>query len=400
MSKSIAMRHCSTAAILMAIGCGLSGCSLPGQSGESGEIYPQGTQLLFSAYSIREPELSLASASGFTAIGPYYGKDKALALSYSEQSGLPVIYSVGPKIDLAENVASRKATLLAIGEDVQRVAASENIAIWNISNEELRHWKPAEMDWLTSITAVIRANDPKNRPIMMYEPNHRRGEQLVITGTHLDLIAKGSYSNYVGMKTKRSWLRWSFEQMTSAAEATGGVPLAVLWMARDQLSPQDIAAIPDWVRHDVYLSLISGAKGILVFSAHNKRAGFNKHFDSFFAAYSQTATELNGPLQLGQVFLFGEPQTGVTINYVSGPKTQTFSYQKTAHTYPSVHHLHQKHNDRHYLFLVNSANNPVTVAIKGIPVDAEIVDVFSQSSSELAETLELGPLKVVAYSWK
>jgi hypothetical protein len=256
------------------------------------------------------------------------------------------------------------------------------------------------MDWLASVTKVIRSNDPNNRPIMMYEPNHRRGDQLVTTGKHLDLITKGSYSNYVGMKSNRSWLSWSFEQINAAAKVTGGTPIAVLWMARDQKSAAEISAIPRWVRHDVYLSLISGAKGIIIFSAHNKRAGFRQHFEEFFAAYSQAATELNGSQQLGQVFLHGEPQQDVVLGHVAGPETQTFSYRDTDHTYPSVRHLHNKHNDKHYLFIVNSANSPVSVSLTGIPSATTIQNLFNQASSEVPATLELAPLEVVAYRWE
>ena len=52
--------------------------------------------------------------------------------------------------------------------------------------------------------------------------------------------------------------------------------------------------IPKWVRHDVYLSLISGAKGIVVFSGW-RRPKFPA-FDRYFEAYAECAREINGPL--------------------------------------------------------------------------------------------------------
>ncbi len=388
-------------ALLIPLLAVLSSCNDTAKSKTGNDIYPQGKKLLFSAYTLREPELDQAKVNGFTAIGPYYGRDKLRSVNYAQRAGLPLIYSVGPKIDFAATTIESDGEALAkIGREIRELSEFQEIAIWNLGNEELRHWRPREMAWLEKVTAVIRANDPYDRPVMMYEPNHRRSEQLVKTGRYLDFVSKGSYVNYAGMKSSRSWLRWSIEQSVNAAKTTGGTPIALLWMARDQKSKADVASIGSWVRHDVYLSLISGAKGIIVFSAFNKRRGFQKHFDDFFGAYAETARELNITLNLGQVFLFGKPVDDMKVAVNNGPAEQSFTYQNETHTYPSIHQLHIIHEKQHYLFIINSANLPVAVSVSGYPTDALLRDVFSGENIESGTRFSLEALEVKGIGWR
>jgi hypothetical protein len=384
--------------VIIALAAGACAFAGPGQM--PGNIYPQGTQLLFSAYTLQEAELSRAKDSGFTAIGPYYGRDKSAFLRYAHKAGLPLIYSVGPKVDFDDSAFEAEVLLQEIAAEVRDIVQKDTVAIWNVRNEELRHWNPAEMDWLERITRVIRENDPLKRPIMMYEPNHRRSDQLVLTGQYLDIVAKGSYSNYVGMKHKRTWLRWSMEQSLEASAQTGNVPIAILWMRGDQKSAADIAAIPYWVRHDVYLSLISGAKGIIVYSAWNRRPGFKQHFSLFFDAYAATAAELNGPLQLAQVFLFGDERSDIQVRQTNGPKLQKFIYRRTEFEYPVIHAKQLAYAGFNYLFVVNSANEPVRVSLDGLPAGSAASDAFNAQLLELETEIELAALEVRAIRWQ
>jgi hypothetical protein len=390
------------ATMLKALACliiALSGCAAASSPPHT-SIYPKGKQLLFSAYTIREPELSIAKSVGFSAIGPYHGNNKHLHLKQASDAFLPLIYSVGPKLNFDNGPIDQDALLKAIATEIRQVATLDNIALWNIRNEELRYWKPAEMKWLEGLTTTIRENDPQRRPIMMYEPNHRRADELLITGQYLDIVSKGSYTNFVGLKQSRTWLRWSMEQSMAVANATGNVPIAVLWMARDQEADDDIAAIPRWVRHDVYLSLVSGAKGILIYSAFNRRPGFSKHFSEFFNAYAAAANELNGPAQLGQVFLFGEQREDLVVRQTSGPQSQEFVYRDRQHSYPVVHSSQRELNGRHYLFIVNSANNPISVSIDGLDTNQSVIDAFSEQPVTIADGLSLAPLEVRAFHWE
>ena len=63
---------------------------------------------------------------------------------------------------------------------------------------------------------------------------------------------------------------------------------------------------------DVYLSLVTGAKGIIVFSGWNNRPGFKEQFQNFYDGYIATAKELNGTPDLGNVFLRGQKTNSVS----------------------------------------------------------------------------------------
>jgi hypothetical protein len=407
LSLSHAMASFSTAhfriapVILRLLPIILTACVVRPPMGNATTLSLQSDPLLFSAYSLGIPEIDSARAAGFTAIGPYYGKDKSYALRQSDRAGLPLIYSVGPNIDFEKSDPTLDAAQLQlIANEVRETSKNSDIAIWNIANEELRHWRPRELEWLENISATIRANDPEKRPVMMYEPNHRRSKDLVITGQYLDIISKGAYANHVGMKDNRSWVRWSVEQTTTAADITGATPIAVLWMARDQRTRQDVANIERWVKHDIYLSLISGAKGILIFSGFNKRRGFRRHFSEFYGAYSTAAWQLNGPLNLGQIFLQGVHLDDITISIIDGPTRQQFSYRKEQIDYPSVHSTRRRFADHNWLFMVNSANEPVTLAITGLPDDKQIFDAFTDEPMARSSGMLMQALEVKALHWK
>ena len=275
-------------------------------------LYPQGRKLLFSLYSVREPELDRVRADGFTAIGPYYS-DKDLAAGRSRRAGLPYLHTVGPRIEFGEQPlgdADAAEALAALVAEVELESRKPGLAIWYLANEEPRFWRDDEMDWLDQSTNAIRTYDPGVRPIMLYEPNHRTAEELAPTSELVDAVAKGSYANLVGMKNQRAWVRWSTEQVVAAAETSGSLPVAVLLMYRDQESAADVAAIHSRARHDVFLSLIAGAKGILVWSGTNTRAGLERDFQAFYDGYASAARDLNLEKNLAEVFLFGEDGGG------------------------------------------------------------------------------------------
>ena len=77
--------------LLLPVGGSIQAMETP----KANRIYPVGEVLLFSLYSVTEPELSRVRADGFTAIGPWYS-DKDLAPERSEIAGLPYLHSVGP----------------------------------------------------------------------------------------------------------------------------------------------------------------------------------------------------------------------------------------------------------------------------------------------------------------
>jgi hypothetical protein len=364
-------------------------------------FYPNGNVMLFSMYSLVEPELSRARADGLTAVGPYYGDpdlDKAIATAASAE--LPLIYTAGWRLDFdATPNPNLDVELERLATAVADASASPQIAAWALANEELRFWRKAEMLWLENATRVIRDNDPANRPILMYEPNNRNSDGLEKTSQYLDFAAKGAYANHVGMTHKRTWVRWSVEQAVIAAAKTDTVPIAFLWMAKDQENTEDEASIGRWAKHDVYLSLITGAKGIIVWSGWNRRAGFQKDFADFYDGYVTAATELNGELQLARVFLFGEAKLDISISVVTGPTTQSFDYQDNHYEYPTISSAQLELDSKNYLFVVNSAEQAVTIEVNDLPGDKQIINAFTGATYAPEAVTALDKYEVLALAW-
>ena len=359
-------------------------------------------QILFSFYSLEEPELSLAKQNGVSAIGPYYvQKGPQKTFERAGAAKLPALYTLGKRIDFSNYSATTQAAALAsLKAEVATVSKSPEIIAWALASEELRYWRAAEMEWLEQATDIIRQNDAAGRPILMYEPNHRSADALIKTSKYLDFVAKGTYANLVGMKNKRTWVRWSIEQAVEAANQTSTIPLAVLYMAKDQKSNNDIAAIRNWTRHDVYLSLLTGAKGIIVWSGWSKRAGFQQHFNDFYDGYISAARELNIAPGFAPIFLRGTPLEGIQAIVTKGPASQTFTFQDSRYTYPTLSYKQYGLDEKNYLFLINSADEPCRVTISGLPNNSTILNAFNNEPVNLDKgEIIMDAFAITVFSW-
>ncbi|MGI6543278.1 MAG: hypothetical protein ACOX44_09520 [Limnochordia bacterium] len=342
------------------------------------KVFPQGRIFPYGGYAgnaARDKE------NHFTLHGPVYGDANYTLIPNAEAADMYAIYSVGlpmnsleadgkPALDLsAEQIAAE------IKRQMNAVVDNDTLAWWYVQPEELRSWKPKEMEYLEVVTQTIRENDPQKRPIWMYDPGHRTYVNMSLTAPYLDIVGKGRYTNYAGQLGHRVWNRWTIEQQLKALELSGrpgAIQIAVPEMFQEP-APVDVAKIPKWVRHDVYLALICGAQGIVPFSLGN-RSGFSKEsWNTYYNAYVQTATELNGELQLGQVFLFGERRNDLELTMISGesvvsPKPQT-NVIDTIIEYPSVSLANIAYGTERFIFVANSSEKPVDVRIDGFPTD-------------------------------
>ncbi len=337
------------------------------------ELYPRGRQLMMSMYSVVSPQVERSKADGFTCIGPYYGAmDKSDPIGKAKAAGVKCIYSVGKRVKFVGDkytMPTDEEIRAPIIEAIKKVGRHREIAVWNVTCEELRYWRKDEMHWLDVATKAIREADPLKRPIMMYDPNHRDANALAHTVKYLDFSSKGMYANMAGMKDCRVWIRWGVEQEIKAIETANpkAIPVSVLLMSRDPKDPAEDELIDDWTRHDVYVSMVAGAKGITIWSGWKGRRGFQRTFKKFYAGYSSAAKELNGELGLAQVFLFGEPRKDIRLAVESGPATVRMEYKKVVKVYPSVSHADLAYGNARYLFLVNSADEPGTLTVSGLP---------------------------------
>ncbi len=392
------------------------GPTVPAQLSDD-QLYPQGRLFLFSFYSVggaptkdRKPELlaeeklnerfARYKKEGFTIIGPQYELNQR-SLDDAQKHGFKVIYSVGLKVKFTKEVVtvSKEEIAQTIREQVKAVADHPAIVAWDLRPEELRPWKKQEMEYLETASRAIRESDPHHRPIYQYAPGHANAKRLAAIVPSLDMIGKGFYTNYSGMKNSRIWGRWTMEQEQEAIRTANpkAIPLAILEMFQ-QPAPEEVALVPVWARHDAYLGLISGAKGIIIFSLR-QRVGFDA-IEAYYQAYAQVGRELLGPQKLGDVFLFGEKREDLQLKITEGPAEVEMVFPtggvKEPIRYPSVTFLNTAYGEARYLFMVNSANEAVTLEVQGLPAGAAIENLFDPAAKGTG-SLKLQPLEVKAY---
>lgn len=390
-----------TNSLIAVIAFALTGVST---GADEGRVYPQGKKFPFMGYS-GVPERD--ARFGFSVAGPSYAKDQASSLSAAEKAGLSFPYKVGIQMDFHAKAPDKPLALDAdeirrrITEQIAKVVDRKSICWWYLGPEEIRYWYRNEMAYLKAATEAIRAADPLQRPIWMYEPNFRNAESLAKTGQYLDVIGKGVYVNLAGYRDSRIWVRWSVEQEVLAIEQLAQtdperrrIPLFMPELCRDPADPAQDHLIPRWVRHDVYLGLMSGAKGVAIWSLF-RRPEVKRTWQIWYDAYGHVATDLTGPLQLGQVFLFGERSNQFPVRIVHGPKeveltkgaskklevgTTSDSEEKEKRImYPSLSVSEFQYEGATYLFLCNSSGTDRLTFQSTIPNDQwQIDDVFAR----------------------
>ena len=347
------------------------------------------------------------AVNGFTVAGPIYGNLENQH-AYAEQArsaGLPVVWRVGLEMDF-HAVAPKKPLDLepdeirtAVLQQVRAALVHENICWWYVTPEELRPWREKEIAYLRTVATAIRETDPRKRPVWMYDPNHRETEALVSTGRHLDWIGKGSYCNLAGFRDQRIWVGWSMEQQTRAIErlkaedARKRNPLMLAELCQDPADPADDHLIPTWVRHDVYLALMNGGKGVAVWSLHRRRE-VDRTYDLWYDAYARMARELTISSGPGPVLLLGEPVPPSPFDILEGPKevdlrfgtrnqleaattAQTENAEKTLR-YSAITVREFDHRGKRWTFLCNSSAATIKFQARNpLPEGAVAVDAFT-----------------------
>lgn len=391
------------------------------------ELYPKGRRLLFSFFSVGggsetkindllpeaevQEEFRLYKTLEIPTFGPQYELNERTPAD-AEKHGLDFIYTVGLPMNFHDRSKEGKTALdlspaeieKAVEEQVKAMAENKRLAVWYLRPEELRPWRKKEMEYLEAASKAVRRADPLKRPIWIYDPAHATARRLAAIAPWVDYLGKGMYPNYVSQKESRIWCRWSMEQEVQAIAETGAtaVPIAVPEMFR-QPTEDELPLIPKWVRHDVYLSLVHGAKGVAVFSAR-RRPNFPAR-EAYMRAYGEVARELIGSRRLADPFLFGERRSDISVDVTEGPAEVELLYPsggvKEPVRYPSLSHFDVMLEEARYLFVVNSANAPVNASIGGMPYNAVRVESLLDGAApfDVGEgefELELEPYEVKA----
>ncbi len=370
-------------------------------------LYPRGSRFPLSFFSVGggteqkvndllpEEEVQKEFAHYKTLKIPVFGPQYELnerSLADAEKHDLQVVYTVGLPMNFHDRSGEGKGTLelspeeitQQVSEQVSELAKNKRVALWYLRPEELRPWRKKEMAYLKAASEAVRASDPLKRPLWIYDPAHATAKRLAAIAPWVDYIGKGMYPNYASKKDSRIWCRWSMEQEVEAIRLAGSsaIPIAVAEMFR-QPTDEDLPKIPAWVRHDVYLSLVSGAKGVMVFSTR-RRPNFPAR-QAYYDAYAKVAGELLGSSDLGKLFLFGEVRKDVVVDVTDGPEELELLYPsggvKEPLRYPSISFADLALGKDRYLVLVNSADAPVETSVGGMPYNAVRVESVLDASA-------------------
>ena len=372
-------------------------------------IFPQGRKLAFMGYS-GDPARDLTN--GFTVAGPVYGNQMPY-LERCVSNGWPVVAQVGAHIKFtdpksAATLPDKTVLQQEIQKQVRALADKKEVIWWVVLPEELRPWKTREMDYLRNVCDAIHANDPCHRPIYLYNPNNRDANSLAPIARQVDVVGKGCYVNTTGHQQERAWVQWSAEQEIAAIRAAGrpgAIPLLNLELCKDP-EPAEDGEIRTWVRHDVYLGLASGAKGVLIWSLAPRKE-VKRTWRLWYDAYAECGRELNGPRGLAQIFLFGERRSDLKIRQLAGEglvivslggksEAGTTSEQERAARQlkvPAWSSAEYAYGDSHWLFLINSANSPSRFVISGWPAGSSAENAFTGTAIPLNATPSL-PVKL------
>lgn len=385
------------------------------------EIYPRGQIFPFSYFSIGggnmqkvggslpektiQASLRNAKNSGATMIGPQYEMNDRI-LEDAELHDLKAIYTIFPSGALTFKNNNKKIKFLLpdshivkdiIKKQVEAVMDNPYIAWWYIMPEELRYWRRDESKYLQLAVETIRSTDPQQRPIWMYEPNNRNAAGLSHNIKYFDISGKGTYPNYANKHNDRIWVKWSIDQEILAIKNNNpnAIPIAVLEMFKQ--SPHNSKMmIPKWVKHDSYLSLISGAKGIVVYSLRS-RPNFTDH-DLYRLSFETVSNELTGELNLGNVFLFGEQKNDIQIEI----SNQNSSPGKNENLQKFINTKEIGYGHTRYLFICNSSNENITASLTGFPklgvsIDTVLPPFEKYHLANGSLVINLSPLDVKAF---
>lgn len=408
------MRHL----LFLLLVLGFSGMALDfpdvdnGRDLEWDKLYPQGRIFPYSGFS---PFDVVANRdAGFTLAGPSYGKGIEKLQSDCQSNDIPFIYSLQPLVN-GEPVTLKLLSSqefkpdwamirTAIKEQVKEAAGKyPQIAWWNLIPEELRFWRKHEYRYLQEAYQAIREADPLQRPVWMYIPNHYSLDALSKYVEHQDILGKGMYVNYAGHTEKRIWVRWSSESLMQSIRGMEQKKFALCVPEMFQEQPDGKRdRIEARVRHDVYLALATGCRGVVIYSLAKRKGLSPETHQAYYDAYKRIAGELTGKEGLGQVFLFGERRQDLQGAVATGSAPLTIrpvSGRDTEFTYPAATMAEFLYRKARYLVVVNSAETETIYELPGFPKDILISGLFSTpvQKADAADTLrlKLSPLEVL-----
>lgn len=368
-------------------------------------IYPRGQMLGFGLYSTfgknnfdpTKTNMQRVAQAGFTLSGPVYGSNGMAVVDDAAANGLHALYSIlsDPVFANISDPTARYQALATLSDQqihdyvapiVQAVindpVANKTVSQWYLMPEEVPANSAPGINYLQVAADTIRQVETSNgltpRPISEYQPTNVTAANLITVGQGnpgaamkpLDVTTAGIYLTKYTRGDQRSGFELkSLRNINQAAATLGTVPQADYEMDQDFTDPltgNDPVQITKVLRHDVYLGLVSGIKSMEIFSDYQNRPNFTTH-EQQFDGYASVAHDLTGPLDLQNVFLFGEKKSDLTFLQTSGQSTITYVAGSTTTLFGAINTLDVEYGDARYLFLVNNGEDQANVTIAGLP---------------------------------
>ncbi len=382
----------------------------------AGRLYPQGKRFPFSLTSPPEgwdagqkaeyQRLGVVHFNPAKIVQPDQERSKEGEQGPDIGTSIGLVRAPGTESAPGEIIFSDKEEVTnTLAAQVKAAAENPKISFWNLLPGEIRFRDKREKEYLATASRAIGQNDPLKRPVWIYLPPEASTAYLSHIAPWVDYLGKALEPDGVALDRSRIWFRWAMERAVEAIHETSAeaTPVAVL------VNPQSLSAdernkIATTLRHDLYLSLVTGAKGVI--SIASKQPADLPTQEAFRSAGLDIARELLGPKKLGELFLFGERRDEIEVDIVDGPAEVEVHYPsggvETPMAYSSVSHLDLAYGKERYLILVNSAMEPVTLMIGGMPYAAVRAESLFESlpPMDIAEgefETDLQPLEVRIY---
>jgi len=296
------------------------------------------------------------------------------------------------QLRLAGNFAGELAAKVA------KLSRDPATALWVLSPGEIGRSNPQEMEYLQTASRVIHESDPEKRPLFSYNPPEATTSTLSHIAPWVDYLGKAGGG-------PRAAAGWNVQRASEAIHETTAeaIPVAVqTWPLLPELSsPKAIASA---TRHDLYLGLVNGARGIITHAGAGQQDLSREGEAAFRSACLQVARELLGPSKLGEALLFGERREELEVDIVDGPSEVEWEFPeaRAKGKTPAISYLDLVYGKDRFLLLVNSAPQPVTLMVGGMPYAAVNAESLFDDDPlvEVAEgefELDLQPLEVKVY---
>jgi len=363
-------------------------------------VYPAGNRFPLGLYSIHDAEeMQSVKSFGWNIAHTYHFQSAFLQTCFT--GGMLSLAHLPGKSELIPEAQA--------AQTIPELAVSNSIAWWDLP-EERRWWRTKEMTLIANYCKWTRRYDPKKRPNYMYIPGHYSVEDIAKYVPYLDVIPASVYTTYCGMP--HAWVRWRMETTVKAIEFADfklganylkgeKTPVAVLelFYGGKKGNPVKIMT-PEGAYHDFWQCIVSGARGILIFSYWHKRD--KPQYEKNWQAYCRAASQITGKERLGQMVLYGKKLPGVRCEILKGPRqTREFLPHGTKLdkiSFSSIDFLAKAWGKNIYIIVVNSVEETVSVRISGLPDNAaEAVILFKNRMVPIKDEplmMSLRPLEV------